>query len=166
MVRRRRTTANRRKASSGLPAWFLLLGGILIGLGLAAFLAFKGYFPEIQQHLAPAEDEQAVVDSEALLEDDKVATRPDKPRYDFFKVLPEMEVVVPEQELRNPADAEQMKARLALLGSVATIHEVNINGETWHRVRIGPFEGARKTDQMRRLLLDNGMDALIIKANP
>ena len=67
---------------------------------------------------------------------------------------------------RNPVDAEQMKARLALLGSIATVHEVNINGETWHRVRIGPFEGARKTDQMRRLLADNDIDSLIIKANP
>jgi cell division protein FtsN len=33
-------------------------------------------------------------------------------------------------------------------------------------VRIGPFEGARKTDQMRRLLADNDIDSLIIKANP
>ena len=52
MAARRRTTANRRKGSSGLPAWLLLLSGILIGLGVAAFLAFKGYFPEIQQNLA------------------------------------------------------------------------------------------------------------------
>jgi cell division protein FtsN len=191
MTGRRRTTVNRRKGSSGLPAWFLLLGGILIGLGLAAFLALKGYFPEIQQNLAPTEDDQAAVDSEVLLGDDDVASaKPAKPRFDFFTVLPEMEVVVPEQELsreagptpapgddleryslqtgsfRNPRDAEQMKARLALLGSVATIHEVNINGETWHRVRIGPFEGARKTEQVRGLLADNGIDTLIIKANP
>lgn len=187
----RRKPANRRKGSNGLPAWLLLLGGILIGMGLAAFLAFRGYFPEIQQNRAPAEDSRPGMDSEVLLEDDDVApAKPAKPRFDFFTVLPEMEVVVPEQELsreagptprpgdelesyslqtgsfRNPRDAEQMKARLALLGSVATIHEVNINGETWHRVRIGPFEGARKTEQVRVLLADNGIDTLIIKANP
>ena len=190
MMARRRTTANRRRDSSGLPAWLLLLSGVLIGLGLAVFLVFEGYLPEIQRNLAPAEGDPAAIDSEALLEDDVAASKPSKPRYDFFKVLPEMEVVVPEQELsreagpapppggelesyslqtgsfRNPSDAEQMKARLALLGSVATIHEVNINGETWHRVRIGPFAGARKTEQMRRLLADNDIDTLIIKANP
>ena len=32
----RRKPANRRKSSSGLPAWLLLLGGVLIGMGLAA----------------------------------------------------------------------------------------------------------------------------------
>jgi cell division protein FtsN len=187
----RRKPANRRNSSKGLPAWLLLLSGILIGVGLAALLAFSGYLPEIQQNLAPAEGSRPVMDSEVLLEDDDVApAKPTRPRYDFFTVLPEMEVVVPEQELsreagptpasgdevesyslqtgsfRNPVDAEQMKARLALLGSIATVHEVNINGETWHRVRIGPFEGARKTDQMRRLLADNDIDSLIIKANP
>ena len=106
-----------------------------------------------------------------------------------------MEVVVPEQELsrkadkpepatdtsaistrdnyilqvgsfRNEADAEQMKARLALLGSVATVQTVTVNGETWHRVRIGPFEGARKADEMRRMLSDNQIDTLVMKANP
>jgi cell division protein FtsN len=103
-----------------------------------------------------------------------------------------MEVVVPQQELsrqakptsgpinggqkdkfilqvgsfRNAADAEQMKAQLALLGSVATVQSVTVNGETWHRVRIGPFEGARKADEMRRLLSDNQIDTLVMKANP
>ncbi len=121
-----------------------------------------------------------------------MSSKPEKPRFDFFTVLPEMEVVVPEQELsrqaeppagsvpgnvmdrfnlqagsfRNANDAEQMKARLALLGLVATIHTVTVNDETWHRVRIGPFEGARKADEMRRLLDDNNIDTLVLKASP
>ena len=103
-----------------------------------------------------------------------------------------MEVVVPEQELRrqveppadsapdgtldsyilqagsfrNARDAEQLKATLALLGSIATVHTVTVNGETWHRVRIGPYEGARKADEMRRMLSDNDIDTLVLKANP
>ena len=36
MATRRRTAGTRRKVSSGIPAWFLLLGGILIGLAIAA----------------------------------------------------------------------------------------------------------------------------------
>ena len=120
---------------------------------------------------------------------------PSKPRYDFFTVLPEMEVVVPEQELsrnadkaqpatqttagtvqdryilqagsfRNSTDAEQMKAQLALLGSMANVQVVTVNGETWHRVRIGPFQGARQADEMRRMLSDNNIDTLVMKANP
>ena len=197
MATKRRTAGNRRstrgQSSSGMPAWFLLLGGILIGLGIAGFLMFKGYLPQITQHTPATDSDQATPVGEALLDDDTDKTsKPDKPRFDFFTVLPEMEVVIPEQELsrkakpstgsvsgtaldsyilqagsfRNANDAEQMKAQLALLGSIATIQTVTVNDETWHRVRIGPFEGARKADEIRRLLDDNNIDTLVLKTNP
>jgi len=196
MTVKRNRASNRRgikTSSSGIPAWFWLLGGILIGLGIAFALMSKGYLPELKQHL-PAMDIEAPGSAEsALIEDDNSqASKPRKPRYDFFTVLPEMEVVVPQQELsrkaepspdarpgsvqdsyilqagsfKNQADAEQMKASLALLGSVANIQMVTVNGETWHRVRIGPFEGARKADEMRRMLSDNQIDTLVMRANP
>lgn len=197
MATRRRTTGNRRgtrrKSSSGIPAWFLLLGGILIGLGIAGFLMFKGYLPQVTQHTPATDSDKTTPAGEALLDDeDEKTSKPEKPRYDFFRVLPEMEVVVPEQELsrkaapvpgaapgnamdsyslqagsfRSASDAEQMKAQLALLGASATVHTVTVNGETWHRVRIGPLEGARKADEMRRLLDDNNIDTLIITEKP
>jgi len=101
MPAKRRSGSNRRgtkkKASGGIPAWFWLLGGILIGLGVAAFLMIKGYLPEIKQHL-PSVDSSASGKTESALVEDEIA-EPKKPRYDFFTVLPEMEVVVPEQEL-------------------------------------------------------------------
>jgi len=95
-VRRRSTKS---KGSSGIPAWFWLLGGVLIGLGTAVVLMVKGYLPEIKQHM-PATDSSSPASSEsALIEKrDKEAEKAKKPRYDFFTVLPEMEVVVPEQE--------------------------------------------------------------------
>ena len=183
----------KRKASGGIPAWFWLLGGILIGLGVAVFMMFKGYLPEIKQHL-PSPADRSPGPTESALVEDQIA-EPKKPRYDFFTVLPEMEVVVPEQELsrkadktepansanagntqdsyilqagsfRNATDAEQMKAQLALLGSMATVQKVTVNGQTWHRVRIGPFQGARQADEMRRMLSDNQIDTLVMKANP
>jgi len=200
VVAKRKQSSYRRgvkkKTSSGIPAWFWLLGGILIGLGIAVTLMLKGYLPEIKQHLPTVDSTPSGKTESALVEDDNTKTaKPKKPRYDFFTVLPEMEVVVPQQELsrkadkpeptpdattagtrdnyilqvgsfRSAADAEQMKARLALMGSMATVQTVTVNGETWHRVRIGPFEGARKADEMRRMLSDNQIDTLVMKANP
>jgi len=199
MVRRKKyggRRSTRNQAPSGIPAWFWLLGGILIGLGTAFMLMFKGYLPEMKRHL-PAVDNKAATGSEAaLLKDEAQSDKPKKPRFDFFTVLPEMEVVVPELELkrkakplantsssnantsdqdsyvlqtgsfRSASDAEQMKARLALMGSVATIQTVTVNAQTWHRVRIGPFKGARKADEMRRMLADNQIDTLVMKVNP
>ncbi len=199
MTAKRKKTVNRRgirKKSSGIPAWFWLLGGILIGLGTAVALMLKGYLPELKQHLPSVDSTPSGSSESALVEgDDAETAKPKKRRYDFFTVLPEMEVVVPEQELslkadkadpspnttpldtqdsyilqvgsfRNSADAEQMKARLALLGLMATVQTVTVNNQTWHRVRIGPFKGARKADEMRRLLSDNQIDTLVMKANP
>lgn len=195
MAARRKKAANRRgtrkKTSAGIPAWFWLLGGILIGLGAAVALMFKGYLPELKQH-SPTVDSKTKTEAALVEEDSTEASKPKKPRYDFFTVLPEMEVVVPEQQLkreakpanqpiaggtqdkyilqvgsfRNSADAEQMKARLALLGLMASIQIVTVNGQTWHRVRIGPFEGARQADEKRRLLSDNQIDTLVMKVNP
>lgn len=189
-------TANRRqtkkKTSSGIPAWFWLLGGILIGLGTAVALMLKGCLPELKQHMPSIDSTPPGATESALVEEGKAADKPKKPRYDFFTVLPEMEVVVPKQELsrkaepaidsdtvnvqesyilqvgsfRNAADAEQMKAQLALLGTMATVQTVTVNSQTWHRVRIGPFKGARKADEMRRMLSDNQIDTLVMKVNP
>jgi len=199
MATTRRQTSYRKgskkKRSGGIPAWFWLLGGILIGLGTAVILMFKGYLPELKQNLPSVNDSPPGASEAALVEDDSTKNATSKkPRYDFFTVLPEMEVVVPEQELsrkadntepasnttpvndedsyilqvgsfRNSSDAEQMKARLALLGSMATVQTVTVNSQTWHRVRIGPFEGARKADEVRRMLSDNQIDTLVMKAN-
>lgn len=197
MVAKRRKVTHRRRAghkrSTGIPAWFWLLAGILIGLGVALALMFKGYLPELRPDQPSADSQPAGSIDSPLVEAVKPAqSKPKKPRYDFFTVLPEMEVVVPAQELsrkakpqtdsgaakniesyilqvgsfRNDAEAEQMKASLALLGYVATVQAVTVNGETWHRVRIGPFEGARKANEMRHLLSDNQFDTLVMKANP
>ena len=195
MAAKRKKATNRRgtrkKPTGGIPAWFWLLGGILIGLGAAVALMLKGYLPELKQH-GPTVDNKTTSEA-ALVEDDRSEpAKPKKPRYDFFTVLPEMEVVVPEQQLsreaeptsqpvagttqdkyilqvgsfRNSADAEQMKARLALLGSIATVQTVTVNEQTWHRVRIGPFEGAREADEKRRMLSDSQIDTLVMKVNP
>jgi cell division protein FtsN len=183
----------RRNGSGGIPAWFWLIGGILIGLGVAVLLMVKGYLPEIRQNL-PSVDGNSARSSESAPAGEEIA-EPRKPRYDFFTVLPEMEVVVPEQELsrkadktdpltdmpadstpdnyilqagsfRNASDAEQLKAQLALLGSIAAVQKVTVNGQTWHRVRIGPFRGAREANEMRRMLADNQIETLVMKANP
>ena len=66
---------------------------------------------------------------------------------------------------RDASDADEMKARLALLGMVARVQTVTVNDATWHRVRVGPVQGARQADDMRQRLSDNGIDSLVLQ-NP
>ena len=190
----RKRSGARKNGSAGIPAWFWLLGGILIGLGTAVALMFKGYLPELKQNTPAVNSKPAPTSEAALLEEDKKVSKPRKPRYDFFTVLPEMEVVVPQKELelkakpaataspaepgdqdqyvlqvgsfRTSSDAEERKARLAMSGLIANIQTVTVNGQTWHRVRIGPFIGARKADEVRRMLTDNKIETMVLKVNP
>ena len=193
MVNNRRKKSRRGK--QGTPAWMWLFTGILIGLGLAWYLFAKGYIPAVQIEQPVAGDasngqrpEPAIADGISPAEVEQ-----DKPHYDFFTVLPEMKVDMPEQNpdqdsgqassqaaekdsgtgtyllqvgsFKQTGDAEQLKARLALMGIVARIQTVNVNKATWHRVRIGPVSGIRKADELRNQLADNGIDSLVMK-NP
>lgn len=194
MVKRGASRGNR----SSTPALLWLFMGLLIGLGLAWYGASKGWIAA-----PPVEPESATTVSprdETPLADEMKSTseKSGKSQYDFFTVLPEMEVVVPEQELankkaeaeakakadpsdvpassdadryilqvgsfRSSADAEQMKARLALQGFTALTQTVKVNDETWHRVRIGPVAGARKADEMRSQLTQAGIESLVMKS--
>jgi cell division protein FtsN len=179
-----------RRSRSGTPAWIWLLTGILIGLGLAWYLFAKGYIPQPRGTVTDTAEPPGPAPGAT---GEEVAPRSDeakRSKYDFFTVLPEMEVVVPEQELsesaqsaspqaaapgsgaryllqvgsfREMADADQMKARLALLGVVARVQTVTVNGATWHRVRAGPVGSAREADDIRTRLAENDIDSLVLK---
>ena len=183
----RRKSASRPGGSGGGSALLWFVAGLVLGLGLAILAFNRGLIPQ------PGEREQAAQgasakDGSALLEESSGAEDVGS-RYDFFTVLPEMEVVVPEQELstqaapqaaappngagerfilqagsfRNAQDADQRKAELALLGAVANVQKITVDTQTWHRVRVGPLPSAREADQLRRRLQENGIEVMVLK---
>jgi cell division septation protein DedD len=65
---------------------------------------------------------------------------------------------------RAAADAERLKARLALMGVESYIQKVTINGkDTYHRVRSGPYRNQARLDEVRRLLTRNSIDSIIVR---
>jgi cell division protein FtsN len=61
------------------------------------------------------------------------------------------------------ADAENTKAKLALLGFSANIAERESDNGTLYRVRIGPFSEQAIMNRMRGKLSDNGVDAAVVR---
>jgi len=59
----------------------------------------------------------------------------------------------------NAADAEALRARLALLGQSARIESVQAEGRTLHRVRLGPFADEAALENARRQLAEAGISA-------
>ena len=105
---RRKTSRGNRGATrgrSGAPGWIWLLVGLLVGLGLAWYLFARGYIP---QPAAETVEAEARAPSDAVEAEEIAPARqePKKSRYDFFTVLPEMEVVVPEADLNERSRAQ------------------------------------------------------------
>jgi cell division protein FtsN len=64
---------------------------------------------------------------------------------------------------RASADAEGMKARLALLGLEARVIPAEVNGQPMYRVRIGPFAQQDEANRARERLADGGIEASVIR---
>lgn len=64
------------------------------------------------------------------------------------------------QDLR---DAEFLYSRLGRLGITALIQQVDIEGIPWYRVRIGPFSDEVETNRIRMQLLQNNLEAIIVR---
>jgi cell division protein FtsN len=76
----------------------------------------------------------------------------------------EQQYIIQAASFQNFADADRLKARIALLGIVASIQTVTIKeGEEWHRVRIGPVSSTEEVNRLRNRLAEHKIKALVIR---
>lgn len=196
---RRRRGSRRRHAP---PAWAWLVAGLFIGL-FVAFLFYLSKQPTAHITLKPEEVLPAAKPLTSRQHDtrdvrksttqappgpDKSASK-DKPRFDFYTILPDMEVQVPDQELDKPAtanskpaldkhatyvlqvgafrsraEAESLKAKLALnQGIQAEVQSVTIGEQTWHRVRLGPYHNLAELNAARDRLKRDKVPSIVLK---
>ena len=184
------------KEHKPIPGWIWLLAGLLIGLFVAMLVYIKD---NSTGKLAITETVSKVFQGKASNEARGVKknnpTPPPelptskKPKFDFYTILPELEVAIPEQDLINInnksttnsskstqqyilqagsfkkfEEADKLKARLALQGIEANIQKVKINAtDTWHRVRIGPLNNISLLNKTRRRLRSLGIASIVVK---
>lgn len=97
------------RGGGGSPGWAWLIGGIVIGAALMALLMTNNWLPLLRKKDGPQPNAQATAPKES---EPPVAEAKPKKNYDFYQVLPEAEVVIPDAELSAKAQAEQ-QARAA-----------------------------------------------------
>ena len=121
MANKRTKQAFRETERQAWPAWVWLGIGVLLGLTVSAVMLIKDWAPMLRKKnlpqpnpeaTAPKESEQAVADEAAH------KPAPPKKTFDFYSVLPEMEVVIPDAELSAKARAEQQRQQLAMAQSL------------------------------------------------
>ncbi len=94
----------------------------------------------------------------------EVASLP--PATDKAKVAPVSapQVTLQIGSFRRYEEADRRKAELALLGYNASVQAANVNGETWHRVKIGPLPDA-EARKLRDRLKAVGMNPMLVKGS-
>lgn len=221
-----------RNSGGGFPAWAGILLGILIGALVVVVLMRHSLVPMTPKGPQPNPEATAQPGSDEGLTPAASNTAPKKPQYDFYSVLSEKEVRIPDSEISaqakaeqqqqlaqqkqqaqqsvapatpklppnappavsqniaaapslasaappssgpsgyllqvgafpSAADAETLKAKLALQGFVANVQSVNVGGQTYHRVRLGPFHSATDLESAKQRLSAAGISAIALKA--
>jgi cell division protein FtsN len=182
------SSRNRSKRSSGSGSSLLvgILIGLLLGLGIA--LAVAIYLNKVPSpFLGHGKGAEPAAPKPEILKPVPLPSgrSEEKPRFDFYSILPGNEAPAtksPQEPPRSPstpvketfylqagafqspAEADNMKARLAMLGIEAAVRS-NATTErgTLHRVRIGPFERVEEVNRTRDTLKQNGIETTLIK---
>jgi cell division protein FtsN len=194
MARKKRKQKRKRKPEHApYPGWMWMLFGLTIGLSVAfaIFVKYREVIRPVQpvaqepaSMAAPVEAEPAPVAAsvEAPVEEPE-----EEPRFSFYNMLPNFEVIVSEEEpdvsrdtqavsveepgtyvlqagsFTDAGDADRRRAELALLGIESRVQRVMIDDRTYHRVRIGPTRDLDKLNRMRTRLREAHIDVLRIR---
>jgi cell division protein FtsN len=155
---------------------FALGAAVGLGIGLAIYLLDRPQPDAPGARPAPASTQAS-------------ETPPAEPEqnYDFYEMLPNFEVVVPEREkdvkvdapaaavqkagayvlqvgsYRAYEEADRVRAQLALQGIESKVQRVSVDSDTWHRVRIGPISDLTELNRVRTRLREAEMDVLVIR---
>jgi cell division protein FtsN len=189
MAKRKRRRSTRQKKQQEYPGWLWMLFGLSLGLSVAFAIYVKDHEP------ATVADEPAPqpASMQSALDDNDESPAAEEPaetgesRFTFYDMLPNFEVIIPEQEpdvevdaqpqaVVEPglyvlqagsfsayADADRRRAELALHGIESSIQRVTIDDRTYHRVRIGPTDDLEELNLLRSRLRVAKIDVLRIR---
>lgn len=64
---------------------------------------------------------------------------------------------------QNAGDADNQKAKLAMMGIEANVQQVMVQEKVWYRVRLGPYRKMEEINRMRSELAGQGLEANVVK---
>lgn len=164
-----------REFGYGLLVGVVLSGAAFAWLGSAHHSRDTSDVPRPQPNRAAPADPEGTGDGEA------------SKKYDFYEMLPNFEVVVPEKDkdvkrdmptarierpgvyvlqagsYRNEADAARVGRQLTLQGVPAKVQRVAVDTDIWYRVRIGPISKLDELNRVRKQLEAADLNALLIR---
>ncbi len=190
-------SASYRQKSDSLSLWRWMLITALI-ISFVVFLVYLRGIGTKQQDSEQAPPQPTVPTVPTKPETAKVeAPTPEKkpepgpvlPQFDFYTILPEKEVIVPDYEIstrtreervgqaktasyilqagsfKDFKDADSLRAKLALMGIESKVEKAQIGNVTWNRVKMGPYTQMTSVSTIRTRLRENGIDVIVMEVN-
>ena len=172
-------TKNAKKAE-GTPftngVFVGLLFGILVSIAVTLFIT-NGKSPFVSKDTAGA-----CIEINSALGDEDVINIDEDTGFDFYDSLPQDNTEYGNDNIKVDPDlnrevnyylqvgafsevspADNLKAKLALMGFESVIMSAKIGDNTFHRVCVGPYSELVKTRDMREKLIKEGFKANLIK---
>ncbi len=178
----------KRGKRAGFSGWMGVVCGLGVGLGVAGIVYIKDHRPDAPLARTGKAEKRKSHGNE-LPDADAADTGAEEPAksYDFYDMLPKFEMVVPEKDkdvrpdtksvpetrrgtyvlqagsYKNFADADRVRAKLALQGVESKVQKVSVDNDTWHRIRIGPISKLDELNRLRQILRKADVDVLVIR---
>ncbi len=176
----------RRKSSFSLWKSMLLTSVIiLIAVGLA-YLITQLFKKDEKTPVPVAVEQQKDAKSQAEVKPAPVVDLgPKPPQFDFYTILPDKEVIVPEYEIKTRAreervgkakethyvmqagsyktvkEADELRLKLATMGIESKVDKSKIGDVNWYRVKMGPYTQTESVNTVQSRLRKNGIDVLV-----
>jgi len=165
----------------GLWKWMLITAIIIAFVVFLVYLRSNGSTPE-----NPPQTSQTVPNKTGVVAP-KEEQKPEikLPQFDFYTILPEKEVVVPEYEIKTRTreervgkakethyimqagsfktfkEADRLRAKLAAMGIESKVQKAKVGNVNWYRVKMGPYAQTESVNAIRARIRQHGIDAII-----
>lgn len=180
------STRSKQQGSTLVGIFVGLVLGVVIAAGVVWYLnrSHSPFQNNKDSSLVPAEKGKGAASGAA----ESLPAKPgEKPRFDFYNILPGGQDAAPAPKAAPPeaaidaneaterfflqagafqkkADADNLKGELALLGIEASVTEVNIPEKgKMYRVRSGPYGKAEEMNRVRTQMSQGGVQATVVK---
>ena len=157
---KRRSNRRQTGASRGLPGWAMLTIGLIIGL----FVAFLVYLDDLDSppsssvERQPAEEQPTETEETASAEEDDAD---DSPRFEFYSILPELEVVVPDASEEGGGTVEGAPGAPEDSGERDTATAPAPDSDARFYLQAGSFQKPEQADRMKARISLLGLDVEI-----
>ena len=178
----RRQKYGKQQPKIALWKWMLIVAIAI------SFVVFLVYLKTVSIKPINIKQSSQTIENKVTADHEKnseVKLEPKGPQFDFYTILPDKEVVVPEYEIKTRVreervgkakeahymmqagsfktakEADNLRIKLASMGIESKVQKGKVGSVNWYRVKLGPFAQADSISAIRSRLRQNNVDVVI-----